>query len=119
MRSMTPDATSHRNNLPWIHARRWTGPGTEVRNELLVRECNGLPDGAGVPEGFVDRVRSQQASLGRAGLGYLAHLALLRAERLDGASAAWLQARAISSRWCRWNRADRVRRAPRPRSTCA
>jgi hypothetical protein len=91
MRSMTPDATSHRNNLPWIHTRRWTGPGTEVRNELLVRECNGLPDGAGVPEGFVDRVRSQQASLKRAGLGYLAHLALLRAERLDGASAAWLR----------------------------
>jgi hypothetical protein len=90
MRSMTPDATSHRNNLPWIPTRPWTGPGSEVRNELLVRECNGLADGAGVPEGFVHRVRSQQASLGRAGLGYIAHLALLRAERRDGASAAWL-----------------------------
>jgi hypothetical protein len=96
MRSMTPDATSHRNNLPWIHARRWTGPGTELRNELLVRECSGLAEGAGVPEGFVNRVRSQQASLGRCGLGYIAHLALLRAERMDGASAAWLEvARAL------------------------
>jgi hypothetical protein len=91
MRSMTPDATSHRNDLPWIHTRRWRGPGTEVRDELLVRECNGLPDGAGVPAGFVERVRSQQASLGRAGLGYVAHLALLRAERQDDASGAWLQ----------------------------
>jgi len=91
MRSMTPDATSHRNNLPWIHARRWTGPGAEVRDELLVRECSGLADGAGVPEGFVDRVRSQRASLGRCGVGYIAHLALLRAERRDGASPAWLE----------------------------
>ncbi|MDX6706911.1 MAG: hypothetical protein QOI48_2757 [Solirubrobacteraceae bacterium] len=91
MRSMTPDATSHRNNLPWIPTRRWTGPGTEVRNELLVRELNGLPDGARVPEGFADRVRSQQASLGRAGLGYIAHLALVRAERVDGASPGWLE----------------------------
>jgi hypothetical protein len=91
MRSMTPDATSHRNNLPWIHDRRWPGPGTELRDELLVRECSGLAEGAGVPEGLVDRVRSQQASLGRRGLGYIAHLALLRAERMDGASAAWLE----------------------------
>jgi hypothetical protein len=91
IRSMTPDATSHRNNLPWIPTRRWTGPGTEVRSELLVRELNGLPDGAAVPEGFADRVRSQHSSLGRAGVGYIAHLALVRAERLDGASPGWLE----------------------------
>jgi hypothetical protein len=99
LRSMTPDATSHRNNLPWIPTRRWTGPGTEVRDELLVRELSGLPEGAGVPDGFADRVRSQRASLGRAGAGYIAHLALVRAEGRDGASPGWLDlARDLASR---------------------
>lgn len=90
LRSMAPDSTATRNNLPWIAERRWTGPGTEVREQLLVRELSAIAAGAGVPAGFLDRVRSQRATLGRAGVGYLGHLALLRAESGGPAGPAWL-----------------------------
>jgi hypothetical protein len=79
-----------RNNLPWIPERRWTGPGTEIRDQLLVRELAGIPEGAGVPAGFLDRVRAQRSALGRPGTGYLAHLALLRAESGGPAGPAWV-----------------------------
>ena len=79
-----------RNNLPALPSRRWTGPGTEVRQEFLVRELSGLPDNATPPPGFLDRVRASQGALGRPGTGYLAHLALQRAERGDPSARAWL-----------------------------
>jgi hypothetical protein len=78
-----------RDNLPANPARRWTGPGSEVRQQILVRELAGLPDGAPVPSGFLDRVRASRATLGPPGTGYLAHLALQRAERGDAAATAW------------------------------
>jgi len=90
LRSMAPDSDATRNNLPWIRERRWNGPGTEVREQLLVRELSSVPDGSGLPAGFLDRVRSQRASLGRPGVGYLAHLALLRAEDGGPSAPGWL-----------------------------
>ncbi|MEJ7783678.1 MAG: hypothetical protein WKF96_02670 [Solirubrobacteraceae bacterium] len=90
LRSMAPDSSTTRNNLPWIPERRWTGPGTEVREQVLVRELTSVPAGAGIPMGFLDRVRSQQATVGRPGVGYLGHLALLRAESRGPAAPAWL-----------------------------
>ena len=90
VRNMSAGGSTTRNNLPWIPERRWTGPGTEIREQLLVRELAGVPAGAGIPAGFVDRVRAQRAALGRPGTGYLAHLALLRAESGGPAAPAWL-----------------------------
>lgn len=90
LRTLAPRASATRNNLPSIPQRRWTGPGTEVREQLLVREITSVPFGAGIPTGFLDRVRSQRATLGRAGTGFLAHLALERAERGGPAAPAWL-----------------------------
>lgn len=89
LRELAADSADYRNNLPWVATRRWTGPGSELRDHLLVREISGLPAGADVPAQLVKRVRGQADSLGRSGFGYLAHLALLRAEAKDGASPAW------------------------------
>lgn len=79
-----------RNNLPALPTRRWTGPGTEVRQEILVRELSSLPEDAPVPAGFLDRVRASRGTLGRPGTGYLAHLVLQRAERGDARAQAWV-----------------------------
>jgi TerD domain len=89
MRNMAADAVAKRNNVPWIPTRTWAGPGSELRGQTLVRDVAGVPLGGGVPTGLVARVREQQAALGRPGTGLLGHLALLRAERGDAASAAW------------------------------
>ncbi|MDO9352633.1 MAG: hypothetical protein Q7T55_02995, partial [Solirubrobacteraceae bacterium] len=92
LRDLAADSADYRNNLPWTATRRWTGPGSELDAHLLVREIAGLPDAAPVPAQLAKRARAQEASLGRAGYGYLAHLALLRAEAKDGASADWQSA---------------------------
>lgn len=73
--------TTHRNNLPWFAGRRWHGPGREVAEDVLVRELTTLPFGAPPPDGFLERVRSRDAD--RALAGFLAHVALIRAERGD------------------------------------
>ena len=73
------DGTNNRNNLPWVAGRRWAGPPREWPDDILTRELAGLRDGAPPPPGFLDRVRAR--GLGRDGAGFLAHLALLRAER--------------------------------------
>ena len=89
LHQLAPDSADHRNNLPWTASRRWSGSGTEVTGHLLIREIAGLHDGAAVPAGLMQRVTAQTTSLGRPGLAYLAHLALLRAEANDAASRDW------------------------------
>lgn len=87
--ALAADSSDYRNNLPWPATRIWTGPGAEVKDELLIREIAGLPAGAPPPDGLLGRARAQAAALKRTGLGYLAHLALLRAEVDDPSGAAW------------------------------
>ena len=82
--------TNHRNNLPWFPTRRWSGPPRELADDILARELVGLPEGTPPPPDFADRVRARYEALGRAGAGYLAHLALLRAERRDDHLLPWL-----------------------------
>ena len=85
------DGTTHRNNLPWFPSRRWSGPPRELADDILARELSGLPAGAGPPPDFAERVRARYDALGRAGAGYLAHLALQHAERRDDQLLPWLQ----------------------------
>lgn len=87
--ALAADSSDYRNNLPWPATRIWSGPGAEVKDELLVREIADLPDGSPPPSGLVDRARSQAAGLRRTGIGYLAHLALLRAEVDAPSASAW------------------------------
>ena len=82
--------TNHRNNLPWFPTRRWSGPPRELADDILARELVGLHDGAPPPPDYADRVRARYDALGRAGAGYLAHLALERAERRDDQLLPWL-----------------------------
>lgn len=82
--------TNHRNNLPWFATRRWSGPPRELADDILARELTSLPTGAAPPPDFVSRVRTRQAALGRGGTGYLAHLALERAECQDAQLRPWL-----------------------------
>jgi hypothetical protein len=82
--------TNHRNNLPWFPTRGWAGPPRELVDDILARELVGLPEGAPPPPDFADRVRARHAALGRPGAGYVAHLALLRAERRDDQLLPWL-----------------------------
>lgn len=89
LRALAPDSSDYRNNLPWPRTRIWTGPGAEVKSELLIREISELPERAAPPDGLVARARAQAAGLRRTGLGHLAHLALLRAELDDPSAAAW------------------------------
>lgn len=87
--ALAADSSDYRNNLPWPATRIWSGPGAEVKDELLIREIAELPAGAAPPDGLLGRARGQAAALQRTGLGYLAHLALLRAEVDDPSAAAW------------------------------
>lgn len=89
LRTLAADSSDYRNNLPWPATRSWAGPGAEIKEHLLIRELADLPDGAEPPTDLVGRTRAQAADLQRAGLGYLAHLALLRAEVDDPSAAAW------------------------------
>lgn len=87
--ALAADSTDFRNNLPWPSTRTWGGPGAETKDDLLVREVAELPAGAAPPRDLVGRAGAQAAALRRTGLGYLAHLALLRAEADDPSAAAW------------------------------
>jgi hypothetical protein len=69
--------------------RSYVNP-TELADDILARELSGLPKGAPPPPDFGDRVRSRYDALGRAGAGYLAHLALERAEARDDHLLPWL-----------------------------
>ncbi len=89
LRDLAADSSDYRNNLPWPATRQWSGPGAEIKEHLLVREVAGLPVGAPPPDALASRAAAQTASLARAGLGYLAHLALTRAEADGDAAAAW------------------------------
>lgn len=92
LRRLAPDSADYRNNLPWPATRDWGGPGAAAKEHLLVREVAGLPPGEAPPNDLAGRARAQAAALQRAGLGYLAHLALTRAEASDDAAPAWREA---------------------------
>ncbi|MBJ7469920.1 MAG: hypothetical protein JHD16_01395 [Solirubrobacteraceae bacterium] len=89
LRHLAADSADYRNNLPWPTTRRWSGPGSEIKEQLLVREIEGLPADALPPDGLAARAQAQAAALQRAGLGYVAHVALLRAEAGGDAGGAW------------------------------
>ena len=77
--------TTHRNNLPWFPNRRWKARGATSPTTSSPQLTN-LPTGASVPGDFLNRVRGRYTDLGRGGAGYLAHLALARAEGAAGAA---------------------------------
>lgn len=84
---------SDRDNLPWPAGRTWNGPGREVTEDPLAREL--AAGGTPAPD-LLERALSRTPPLRRGQFGFLAHLALLEAEK--GSAAGLELARGLVQR---------------------
>lgn len=78
-----------RDNLAWPPERAWSGPGSELRKGPLAQELLNVNPAQEPAADFHSRVRARMGELNRGGAGYLAHLALLRAEAGGTSREAW------------------------------